>query len=107
MKREKRNLRRIGPMRFPIEPRDVPPEIAAERLGKTLEDFNSILANLLERGFPRADPDSGNFDLVAIDRWCDARHSHLFDGNSAMQARDASTVVPERIARMKAGPMRG
>ena len=89
-------------MRFHIEPRDVPPEIAAKRLGKTLADFNSALPNLVARGFPAADPDTGNYDLNAIDRWCDARHSHLFPGGAAMQARDAGTVAQDRIARMRA-----
>ena len=88
-------------MRFHVEPRDVPAEIAAKRLGKTLADFNSALPNLIARGFPAADPDTGNYDLNAIDRWCDARHSHLFAGDAAMQARDAGTVAQDRIARMR------
>jgi hypothetical protein len=89
-------------LRFQVSSRDVPPEIAARRLGKTLTEFNSILAKLMARGFPGPDPDTGNFDLHAIDRWCDARHAHLFDGDAAMQARDAGTVAQDRIARMRA-----
>jgi hypothetical protein len=90
-------------MRFKVQPRDVPPEIAARRLGKTLAEFDKALPNLLARGFPQADPDTANYDLVAIDRWCDARHSHLFGAGSAMQARDASTVARKRIAAMQRG----
>src|SRR5262245_54316679 len=67
-------------LKFRIEPRDVPPEQAARRLGKTLAEFQAMLGNLLARGFPAADPDTGNYDLHAIDRWCDARHIHLFGG---------------------------
>jgi hypothetical protein len=89
-------------MRFHVEPRDVPPDIAARRLGKSRADFDAALPNLLARGFPGPDPDTGNFDLQAIDRWCDARHSHLF-GMATVQARDASTVAKGRIAAMRGG----
>jgi hypothetical protein len=89
-------------MKFRVMPRDVSPEAAARRLGLTLAEFNDRYENLVARGFPKPDPDTGNFDLDAIDRWCDARHPHLF-GGSGMQARDASTVARDRIAKMKAG----
>jgi hypothetical protein len=90
-------------MRFRVEPRDVPPEMAARRLGKTLAEFNAVLPNLLARGFPACDPDTGNFDSDAINRWCDARHPHLFGTGASMHARDASTVARERIAAMRKG----
>jgi hypothetical protein len=90
-------------MRFRVDPRDVPPEVAARRLGKTFIEFKAALPNLVARGFPQADPTTGNFDLAAIDRWCDARHPHLFGGATAMQARDAATVAKERIATMREG----
>jgi hypothetical protein len=93
-------------MRFRIESRDVPPEVAARRLGKTFAEFKAALPDLLARGFPQADPTTGNFDLAAIDLWCDARHPHLFGfgGATPMQARDATTVAKERIAAMRGGP---
>jgi hypothetical protein len=94
-------------MRFRIEPRDVPPEVAARRLGKTLAEFNAAMPDLVARGFPQADPTTGNFDLAAIDRWCDARHPHLFGGAAAMQARDAKDVVQDRLTKLKAGLGRG
>jgi hypothetical protein len=94
-------------VRFKVCPRDVPTVVAARRMGLTETEFQEKLSRLLARGFPTADPDTGNFDLHAIDRWCDARHAHLFGNGSVMQARDARTVVPERIARMKAGTGRG
>lgn len=49
-------------MRFKVEPRDVPVDIAALRLGKTLAEFQSILPNLIARGFPKPDPDTGHFE---------------------------------------------
>src|SRR5262245_10001186 len=88
-------------MRFRIEPRDVPPEVAARRLGKTFAEFGAALPDLIARGFPQPDPTTGNFDLAAIDRWCDARHPHLFAGAAPMQARDAAKVAKERISAMR------
>jgi len=87
-------------MHFRVEPRDVPIEMAARRLGKSEAEFDAVLPNLIARGFPKPDPDTGNFDLVAIDKWCDARHAYLF-GNASMQARDASTVAKDRIEAMR------
>jgi hypothetical protein len=88
-------------MRFRIEPRDVPLEAAARRLGKTRAELEVVLPDLLARGFPQADPTTGNFDLAAIDRWCDARHPHLFRGGDAMYARDARDVVRDRLTKLR------
>jgi hypothetical protein len=93
-------------MRFRIEPRDVPKQAVARRLGLTEAEFDAHYDNLIARGFPAPDPDTGNFDMHAVDRWCNARHPHLF-GGAVMQARDASTVAKERIEKMKAGGGRG
>jgi hypothetical protein len=94
-------------MRFHVDPRDVPPEVAARRLGKTFAEFNAALPDLVARGFPQADPTTGNFDLAAIDRWCDARYPHLFGGGATVQARDAKDVVQDRLAKLRTGPGRG
>ncbi len=85
----------------------MPPAEAARRLGIGLADFNAKLPNLLARGFPKPDPDTGLYDMVAIDRWCDARHPHLFGSQAIMQARDAGAVVKDRIAQMQAGRRHG
>jgi hypothetical protein len=61
-------------IRYRVDPGDVPPEKAARRLHLTLADFNSVLPNLLKRGFPAADPDTGMYDLEAIDLWRRSRH---------------------------------
>jgi hypothetical protein len=89
-------------MRFRIEPRDVPLEVAARRLGKTRAELEAVLPDLLARGFPQADPTTGNFDLAAIDRWCDGRYPHLFGRGAAMQAHDARDVVQDRLAKLRA-----
>lgn len=89
-------------MRFRIDPRDIPPPMAARRLGLDVVVFNAALPNLLARGFPRPDPDTGNFDLQAIDRWCNTRHPHLFTSAGPMGAVDVRTVADERLAAMRA-----
>lgn len=83
-------------MRFRVEPRDIPPPLAARRLGKSHTDFEAILPNLIARGFPTPDPDTGNFDLDAIDAWRRSRHPHLFL-TEAPRARDARVAVPARL----------
>jgi hypothetical protein len=89
--------------RFNVQQRDVPAAQAARRLGLELSEFDSRLPALLARGFPAPDPDTGHYDLQAIDRWCDSRHAHLFGEASAMQARDASAVAKGRIAELRRG----
>jgi hypothetical protein len=89
--------------RFRIQPGDVPAAMAAARLGVSPEAFEAALPNLLSRGFPKPDPDTKNFDLDAIDAWRRARHPHLFGGRGELGARDASSVVADRIAALRGG----
>jgi hypothetical protein len=63
-----------SPIRFKIEPRDVPPSKAARRLHLTLEDFRLKLPELRKRGFPTPDPTTGMFFLPAIDKWMEERY---------------------------------
>jgi hypothetical protein len=88
--------------RFQIPPGgEVPDRVAAHRMGMTLKKFTAMLPNLIARGFPKADPDTGNFDLDAIDIWRRKRHRHLYREDDQVGARDASTVVQDRLARLK------
>jgi hypothetical protein len=86
-----------------IQPGDVPASAAAARMGMAVEAFQAALPNLVARGFPKPDPDTHNFDLDAIDAWRRSRHPHLFGGRTEMGARDASTVVGDRIAALRGG----
>ncbi|MEY9578694.1 hypothetical protein ABIE88_006270 [Bradyrhizobium diazoefficiens] len=88
-------------IRFKIQPGDVPAAEAARRLGLSLEAFNLALPNLIKRGFPRPDPDTGNFDLDAIDAWRRRRNPHLFTAGGAFGALDASTVAGDRIEALR------
>ena len=89
--------------RFRVQPGDVPVSAAAQRMGMTVDAFTVHLPNLIARGFPKADPDTGNYDLDAIDAWRRLRHPHLFNSPDSMGARDASTVAQDRIAAASRG----
>lgn len=72
-------------LRFHIEPLDVPAHAAARRLGLSLAAFTLALDDLISRGFPAADPTTGNYDIEAIDAWRHSRHS----GAAPATAQDA------------------
>lgn len=78
-------------LRFHVEPRDVPPAIAARRLGLTEAAFTTALSDLLGRGFPPADPTTGHFDLDAIDQWRKQRHAELYQ--DPMAARSGAVAM--------------
>jgi hypothetical protein len=82
-----------------IEQKDFPAKVAARRLGLTIPKFLELLPFLCERGFPPADPTTGNFDLDAIDEWRRSRYPHLFP-TAAEFARDARAVVRDRLKRL-------
>ena len=93
-------------MRFKLPPGgDCPPEAAARRLWMSLEAFKEALPQLIVRGFPAADPTTGNFDLEAIDTWRRSRYPHLNPERltPAPTARDAKDVVHDRLARIRGG----
>lgn len=88
-------------MRFHVQPRDVPAQVAARRMGLTLLAFEHALPALLGHGFPQPDSVTGNFDLQAIDRYCDARNPSLFDGVDDAGAITDSSVFLRRIAALE------
>ena len=47
-------------------PRDIPSADAGRRLGLDPAEFVAKLPNLIARGFPQPDPDTGLFDAVAM-----------------------------------------
>lgn len=88
----------MSQVRFRVEPRDVPPEKAARRLGLTLERFDNLLPRLLSRGFPQPDRDTGHYDLDAIDEWRRRRHRHLYPILTSEQPqRDAQADMRARL----------
>jgi hypothetical protein len=82
-------------IRFPVEPRLVPPQKAARRLHLTEPDFLAKLVALQHIGFPGACPVTGHYDLLAIDAWLDRRAGLGAASGVAVNARD---VFEERLA---------
>jgi hypothetical protein len=93
-------------IRYRVDPRGIPPIKAARRLGLTLAAFDAKLAELEARGFPRHDPTTGNYDLIAIDAWMD-RQSALPNVSGVLTdrpaARNAQEVFGERARRVLNG----
>ena len=92
----------LNSIRFRVDPRDVPAEKAARRLGLTLDAFSQAREELFARGFPRPDPTTGNYDLVAINTWMDGR-SNIQELTGAAKPRNAGDVFTERAARLNNG----
>lgn len=93
-------------LRFHLPPGgDVPPVVAARRIGITLERFVEVLPELLQQRFPPANPVTGNYCLEAIDAWRRSFHPQLQPNGltPAIRARDARDVVRERMAGRNGG----
>jgi hypothetical protein len=81
-----------------IETGDITPAEAATHMRLSMAQFEYCLPSLLDRGFPPADPTTGNYALDAIDVWRRTRHKRLFPTAPVL------TVVPKlRDAREKHG----
>lgn len=99
---------RHASVRFPVDPRGVPAGKAARRLGITEAEFRAIEPRLFGRGFPRPDPDTGCFDLKAVDAWMDQQSSLTAPGDGRHAPRDlrndldAWTPEPSRSRRPRA-----
>lgn len=75
---------------------------AARRLHLTLTQFDLIRDNLFARGFPQPDPDTGMYDLVAIENWMDVRHTPTSLTSSKIP-RNAHEVFSDRARRLRDG----
>jgi hypothetical protein len=69
-----------------IETGDITAMEAAEYMRLTLAQFEQCLPSLLDRGFPPADPTTGNYALDAIDVWRKTRYRRLFPSAPALTA---------------------
>jgi hypothetical protein len=83
---------------------DVGPKVAAGAVGLSLNDFQISLDALLARGFPPADPTTGNYSAEAISSWRKARDaaapSPLTPGSWMPQA-GGSHVEAEALGKIK------
>ena len=87
-------------MRFRVEPRDIPPEVAARRLGLTCPQFQEKLPALLARGFPPPDETTGNYCLEAVDAWRLRRYPNLFPAPCIEGPKTDRDTARNRIANM-------
>jgi hypothetical protein len=87
---------RQSPIRYRVDPLDIPADKAARRLHLTSGEFRERLPELLRRGFPPADPTTGMFFLPAIDKWMASRDGLTADTGS----HDDAKIINERIERL-------
>lgn len=86
-------------VRFQVDPRDVPPQKAARRLGLTEDEFDRVKGRLFARGFPRPDPDTCLYDIKAVDDWMDRRSGLA----SIAGAKDARGLIARRLGEWNGG----
>lgn len=87
-------------IRFHVQPRCVPPTVAARRLGLTEARFAEISQDLLDNGFPLPDSVTGNYDLNAIDRYIARRNPKLMGEQDDGEAISSEAEMLRRIAAM-------
>jgi hypothetical protein len=81
------------PLRFPIDPRLIPPSKVARRLGISEAVFEQKRPALTSAGFPEPDPLLGNYSLEAVDKWID----HLAGLTRHGEAVSDPSIIRERI----------
>jgi hypothetical protein len=81
----------------------VPASKAARRLGLTLVEFDRLKTALFAQGLPQPDAVTGLYDLVAIDRWQDARSGLGESLTAAPKPSDAAHSFADRLARLRNG----
>lgn len=90
-------MTRAGVVRFPIDPRMIPPEKVARRLGVTLAIFSERRADLEADGFPKPDRILGNYCLEAVDRWIDHRSGLIREDDPVSAQTAMLRAVRERV----------
>jgi hypothetical protein len=83
-------------IRYRVDPLDIPADKAVRRLHLSADQFRERLPELLQRGFPPADPTTGMFFLPAIDKWMASRNGLTLGAGS----EDDEKIIKERIARL-------
>lgn len=78
----------MSEIRYRIDPRLIPPEKVARRLGVTFERFKASVPELERSGFPKPVNVLGNYCLQAVDNWIDLQSGLTVPTNPA-SARQA------------------
>lgn len=81
-------------VRFPVQPRLLPPQKVARWMHLTLEEFQKLLPDLRKEGFPAACRVTGHYDFMAIEAWQNKR-SGLSGGATP---EDHKAIMRQRIA---------
>lgn len=89
-------------LRFRVDPRDMPAEKVARRLGLSLACFDEVKGRLYARGFPPPDPDTGLYDLKAVELWMDRRSGLTATGPE----REAPSSIRARLEGWNGGKAR-
>lgn len=63
----------MAEIRYRIDPRMIPPQKVARRLGVSYEQFVASVPELERQGFPKPVRVLGNYCLQAVDNWIDAQ----------------------------------
>jgi len=87
-------------IRFHVQPRCVPPAVAARRIGVTEMRFKEISQDLLDNGFPLPDSVTGNYDLDAVDRYIAKRNPTLMGQHDDGEAITDEAEMLRRIEAM-------
>jgi hypothetical protein len=94
------NSRRETPtppsVRFPVQPRMLPPMKVARWLHLSLDELRASLPALWAEGFPKPCSVTGNYDLRAIEVWQDRRSG--LAGASAVSAQTSADIAKARLA---------
>ena len=77
----------MSAVRYRIDPRLVPPEKVARRLGVTFDRFRASVPDLERSGFPKPLSVLGNYCLQAVDNWIDSQ-SGLTTATTPESARE-------------------
>ena len=95
------------PIRIPkVEPRGVPPRLAAHRLGFDIKTFDIHREELLTQGSPPPDPTTDNYELVAIHAWMKACSDLSSEALTDLaKKRDAEVFAARPTAEGKASAM--
>ena len=87
---------RAPSIRFPVQPRMLPPSKVARWLFLSVDEFREALPALLKEGFPKACPVTGHYDMRALEAWQDKRSGLA----GALPVEDRASVMRERIAKL-------
>ncbi|MEK1887958.1 MAG: hypothetical protein AAAB35_10380 [Phyllobacterium sp.] len=86
----------MSEIRYRIDPRLIPPQKVARRLGVSYECFKSAIPQLEASGFPRPVNVLGNYCLQAVDKWIDIQSGLIPETNPEIVRQNLLAAVREK-----------